>query len=163
MMKSNNSSSNSGLALVEVLIATAIVLAFLLALFTVNNLYLKTAFSNTGSVKATFLAEESLEVMRFLRDLSWDNISVLTPGANYHLTFESNLWQTTVVNVFIDNLFERVVTLSEVYRDASGDIVSNGGTLDPDTRLITATVSWKVGSATTTRSVSTYLSKIRDE
>src|SRR3989344_288297 len=163
-MKDSNPILNRGLTIVEVVIATSIILAFLLALFAVNNLYLRTAFLNTGSVKATLLVEEGLEAIRFLRDSSWDDkILVLTPGTNYSLIFESNSWQTTTTNVFIDGTFERILTLSEVYRDGSDDIVSSGGTLDPDTRLVTVSVSCRVGSATTTKSISTYLSNISGE
>src|SRR3989338_1492247 len=80
-MNNSNKSSNEGLTLVEVLIATSIISAFLLALFGVHNLYLKTALSNGEVIKATGLAEESLEVMRFLRDSSWSaNIAPLSLG-----------------------------------------------------------------------------------
>ena len=163
-MKSINLKLDNGLTLVEVLVATSIVLVFLLALFEVSNLYLRTVFLNTGSVKATFLAEEGLEAIRFLRDSSWDeNIVPLSNGTDYGLVLESNLWQATTTNIFIDGIFERIMNLSEVYRDASDDIVSSGGTLDSDTRLVTVTVSWKTSQATTTRLISTYLSNILDE
>lgn len=163
MTKEPRSLSNSGLTLVEVVVATSIILAFLLVLFGVNNLYLRTAFLNTGSIKATFLAEEGLEAVRFLRDASWtDNLASLTLSTNYSLSLESNSWQISSTNIFIDGTFERLITFSDVYRDSSGDIVSSGGTLDPNTKLVTANVSWQRGTATTTKSVSTYITNIFD-
>ena len=55
-MKNFNRNLNLGLTLVEVLIAASIILVFLLALFGVHNLYLKTAFSNGKVIKAAGLA-----------------------------------------------------------------------------------------------------------
>jgi len=159
-----NKNSNPGLTLVEVLIATSIILVFLLALFGVHNLYLRTALSNGEVIKATELAEESLEVMRFLRDSDWaTNIASLSLDTNYFLVFGAGNWQTTTANIWVDNTFERKVVLSAVYRDGSGDIVSSGGTLDPDTILVVSSVSWSKVGATTTKSVSTYLTNLFDE
>lgn len=161
-MKNLNKNPNSGLTLVEVLIATSVILVFLLAFSSVHNLYLKTAFSNGEVIKATELVEESLEVVRFLRDSSWNtNITPLSLDTDYHLVFEGGEWQVTTTEALIDNLFERVVTLSAVYRDdVSADIVSGGGTLDPGTLLVVSSVSWSSGGATTTKSISTYVTNI---
>ena len=163
-MKNSHTSLGSGLTLVEVLIATSIILVFLLALFGAHNLYLKAAFSNGEVIKAVVLAEESLEVIRFLRNSSWDaNIAPLSLDTDYGLILNAGAWQVTTANILIDNIFEREVRLSAVYRDASGDIVSSGGTLDPDTLLVVSTVSWPSGAATTTKSISTYLTNLLDE
>ena len=162
-MKETNFQSHGGLTLVEVIIATSIILIFLLALFPINNLYLNTVSTNTNSVKATLLAEESLEAVRFLRDASWsDNIAPLSVGIGYSLELVSGSWAATTTNIYIDNTFERVVTFLEVYRDINADIVPSGGTLDPNTRLVTASISWKYGLATSTKSVSTYITNILD-
>lgn len=163
-MKNFNRNLNPGLTLVEVLIAASIILVFLLALFGVHNLYLKTAFSNGEVIKAAGLAEEGLEAMRFLRNSSWDtNIASLALDTDYNLVFDAGSWQAVTSNILIDNLFERKVRLSAVYRDASGEIVSSGGTLDPDTVLVVSTVSWPSGGATTTKTISTYLTNIFDD
>jgi len=159
-----NKNSSSGLTLVEVLIATSIILAFLLALFGVHNLYLKTAFSNGEVIQATELAEESLEVMRFLRDSSWDaNIVPLSLDVNYGLVLDLGTWQATTTNIWVDNTFERTVVLSAVYRDPSGDIAPGGGTLDPGALLVVSNVSWWKDGATTTKSISTYLTDLSND
>ena len=166
-MNNLNKNSSSGLTLVEVLIATSIILAFLLALFGVLNLYLKTAFSNGEVIQATELAEESLEVMRFLRDSSWDaNIVPLSLDVNYGLVLDLGTWQATTTNIWVDNTFERTVVLSAVYRNPSGDIAPGapgGGALDPGTLLVVSNVSWWKDGATTTKSISTYLTDLLDE
>ena len=153
--------SHSGLTLVEVLVATSIILVFLLAFFGAYNLYLRAAFSNGEVVKAIGLAEEGVEALRFIRDSSWSiKIVPLSLDTDYYLIFQGGEWQTSSTNIFVDNLFERKVRLSAVYRDASRDIVSSGGTLDPDTRLVISSVSWLKAGATTTKSISTYLTNI---
>ncbi len=154
---------NLGLTLVEVLVATSIILAFLLGLLGAHSLYLRTAFSNGEVIKASMLAEESLEAIRFLRDSSWDtNILPLSLDTDYYLVFNAGSWQTSTENIFVDNLFERKVRFSAVYRDASSDIITSGGTLDPDTLLVVSGVSWLKSGATTTKSISTYLTNILD-
>ncbi len=134
---------NKGLTLVEVVIASAIILAAIVTLLGVHTLYLKVALANTDSVKAAFLLEEGIEETRYLRDDSWS----------------ANIAGLTSTTTSIDN-FERMVTLSAVYRDSNGDIVSSGGTLDTNTKLITSSVSWMVNGATTTKSISTYLTNL---
>ena len=115
----------------------------MLALLGVHNLYLKTALSNGEALKAVYLAEEGIENIRFLRDVSWStNISGLTS-----------------LSTTIDN-FYRTVTLSEVNRDANSDIVSSGGTVDINTKLVVSSVSWWNGVSTTTKSISTYITNL---
>src|SRR3989344_6345166 len=158
---SENFNGNHGLTLVEVLITTSIILTFLVALFWTHNLYLETAFSNRNVIKAAQLAEEGLEVIRFLRDSSWNtNIMPLSLDTNYYLVLENGEWQIGTGQVFIDTTFERTITLSAVYRDISADIVSEGGTLYPDTLMVVSSASWLNRGATTTKSVSTYITNI---
>lgn len=154
--------SNNGLSLVEVLIATSIILAFFLALITVYNSYLKLAKTNINSVKAIFLAEEGIEAIKILRDSSWSNeIVPLTSGTNYYLAFTGGRWDTTTSNIYIDANFERKLSFSNVNRDAvTDDIVTSGGILDPNTRLLTVTVSWNNRGATSTKVLSTYITNL---
>lgn len=162
-MTTQNQNLNEGLTLVEVMIATSIILVFLLALFGTHNMYLKTAFSGAKAVKAAYLAEEGIEVARFLRDSSWEtNIVAFSTAIDYSLVFESGLWRATTTDIFIDDIFERKIVLSEVYRDSSAKIVSSGGTLDPNTRMVTVAISWESGAATTTKSISTYITNLFD-
>jgi len=163
-MKSLSKNLNLGLTLVEILVATSIILVAVVALLGAHTMYLKMAFSNGEVIKGTYLAEESLEVIRFLRDSSWDaNIAPLSLSTNYGLVFNLGTWEVSSTNLQVDNIFERTVTLSAVYRDVVGDIVSSGGTLDPDTLLVVSNVSWLSGASTTTKSVSTYIANIYDE
>ncbi len=75
------------------------------------------------------------------------------------MVLNGSLWQASTTNTYVGN-FERRVTFAAVYRDTNSDIVSSGGTLDSGARFVTSSVSWSVRGATTTRSVSTYLTDI---
>lgn len=159
--KNNYLKRDKGLTLVEVLVAASIILTFLLALFTVHNYYLKIAFSNKNFIKGGELAEEGLEITRFLRDSSWEtNIASRTLNTDYYLNFEGGLWQATVTPSVIDGIYYRVIRFSAVSRDISSNIVTSGGTIDPNTLLAVSIVSWFNGSATSTKSISTYITNI---
>jgi prepilin-type N-terminal cleavage/methylation domain-containing protein len=155
----NIARSQKGFTLVEVLIASAIILGAVLALLGVYSLYLRVALSNSEAVKAAYLAEESLEAVRFWRDVSWNNkIAPIAKDTAYGLSFAGGVWATTTDLTL--GAFERSIMISPVYRDASSDIVSSGGTLDTDTVLVTSSVSWWKGGATTTKTVATYLTNL---
>lgn len=151
----------NGLTLVEVLVAVSIILVFLTALIGAYNIYLRLAFTNSDTAKAAYLSEEGLEAVKLLRDSSWTtNISSLSTTASYYLIFSSGQWNATTTQVFVDNKFDRKFTAGDVFRDSSSDIVTSGGTLDPSTRLVTVSVSWFSHGATTTKTMSTYLTNL---
>ncbi len=157
-MKLTLSQKKRGITLVEVLVASSIILAAVVTLLSVHNLFLRSAFTSANAMKAAYLAEEAVEALRYMRDQSWDeNIGSLSIGVPYGIVFSNNSWQATTTAFWLEN-FERVVTLGTVYRNASGDIVLSGGVIDPGTVSVISTVSWWNGAATTTKSLSTYLS-----
>ncbi len=148
--------------MVEVVIASAIILSATLGLLGVHSLYLRTTLSNLNKVKATYLAEEGLEAMRYLRDVSWDsNIAALSLDTNYGVVLVGGSWQASTTATFVDG-FQRVVKLSSVYRAPDGDIDSSG-TTDPDTKLLSSSVSWAEYGTTTSRFISTYLTNLYDQ
>ena len=152
--------ASRGFALVEALVAAAIlssVLAFSVGAYL---LAAQTAGTNGPGVEATYLADEGVEAMRLLRDSGWSaNIATLTSGTPYYLSWNGTTWTTTSANTYIDGVFERSVTLSDVYRDANDDIAASG-TLDPNAKQVTVTVSWLQGSATSTRTLTAYITNL---
>ena len=150
----------NGFGMVEVVVATAIVAGFILILATINTTYLKISFKESSIIQASFLSEEGIEAMRFARDSSWSsNLAPLTPGVEYFLKFSGTSWQATTTPVYI-GIFDRRVKVEQVNRDANDNIVTSGGTLDPNTLLITSTVSWMEHGATTTKITSDYLTNL---
>lgn len=159
MSKENSAKYRKGFTLVEVVIASALVLSAVLALLGIHSLYLRTAFSNANAVKAAFLIEEGIEAVRFMRDASWDaNIAPLSLSTEYGIVFNGTGWQTST-QTYVEN-FSRTASFSAVSRDANGDIVASGGSVDPRTLLLRVSVSWPNTNGTTTKSISTYITDI---
>jgi hypothetical protein len=154
--------TNKGLSLIEVLVGSSIIIIFFMALVGIYNTYLKISRTNIYSIKAGYLAEEGIEAIKSLRDVSWNsNIAPLPTNTNIYLTFNSGRWATTTTNVYVDQIFERKIVINSVNRDLStGDIVMSGGALDTGTKLITVTVAWPYKNSTSTRVMSTYVTNL---
>ena len=150
--------NNKGMALVEILIGSAIISVGILAVSSVFSTYVQYAFANQQNVSASYILEEGLEVMTYFRDKSWTNISTLSTSTTYYLSF-NNDWATTTTPQYVDNLFLRKINITDVKRDA-GDEISASGTYDPNTKKITTTVEYWQGHSTTTRSISTYITNL---
>ncbi len=114
-----------------------------------------------NNVQAAYIAEEGLEAMTFMRDNGWTaKIAPLSTSSVYYLAFSNNTWVATTAIQYIDTTIVRTIELDEVKRDGTGEIVTTGGTADPDTRLVTVNVNYFQGHATTTRTMSTYLTNL---
>jgi Tfp pilus assembly protein PilV len=152
--------NKNGFGIAEIIIAVAVVSISVFGLLAVASVSLKTLRMNTNNIKAAFLLEEGMEAVKILRDSGWDeNITPLSTGTDYFLTFDGTTWKATTSNVFVDNLFERKFFLNSVNRDANDDIAVSGAP-DQNTKKATVFVSWLSSSGTTTRSISTYMTKL---
>ncbi len=157
MKKSLYTRNQRGFGVVEVLVAAVIVSLVLVGLHSAAVQSLRLIRLSTERTQAAFLLEETVEALRALRDDSWSsNIDSLSVGTDYYLEWNGGVWVVTTTNIFIDDVFERKFVLEDVNRDANDDIVPSG-TLDSGTKLITVTVAWRTNSATTTQTVSTYI------
>ena len=67
-MKQNNIFSRKGFSLVEVVVGAAIMLLIVFGVVSTYLFYLRISISNPLRVKATLMAEEGIEVLKFLRD-----------------------------------------------------------------------------------------------
>lgn len=149
-----------GFGLVEVLIGASIITLGIVALIQAFGIYVKFALNNDRNVQAAYLAEEGLEVATFLRDGGWGaNYDRFTIGANYYISWNGSSWATTTTEQNIDGIFWRKFVVDNVYRDAN-DKIASSGTLDPNTKKVTVTVAYKQGVATTTKTMSTYLTDL---
>ncbi|MEK7194327.1 MAG: hypothetical protein AAB660_01385 [Patescibacteria group bacterium] len=152
-----------GMSLAEVVIAATVITVFLTALVGLYNLHLKVIFSSARQIKAGFLGEEGQEGIKFLRNISWSiNIAPLTTGATYRLAWEGGKWVVISTGGYIDGLYDRTIVFDSVQRDAQSNIVSSGGTVDPNIRKVTVTTSWLERTATSTRVLTTYLVNLFD-
>jgi len=149
-----------GFSLIEVVVGVSLIFITLVGLISTYNLFLEVAFKNTKKIQAAYLAEEGLEAIRSIRDEDWDtNIATLVSGTNYGFTYDGTKWVTNTFPALVDGVFYRSLNVFDVLRDTNDDIASTG-VLDSNSKLFTVDVSWLEGGATTTKSISAYLSKI---
>ncbi len=150
-----------GFSLIEIVIASSILLTTIVFIFSAFTLSLATSVKNTAHVQAAFLLEEGNEALRNMRDWGFgEHINSLANGTSYRLAFENRHWQATTTNIFIDEKFDRTFTLAEVRRDADHNVVTSGGSIDMGTRKVIVSVSWLDGVATTTKIMESYVSDI---
>ncbi len=155
-------SNASGVSIVEVLVASAIIMSSVVAIMGVYSGLTSISVRNTAKVQAGMLLDEGAEALRFMRDVSWStNINPLVNGTTYRLYWDYSVsnygWRATTTQALIDDEFDRTFVLSSVSRDASNNIVTSGGTTDTGTRKATITVSWFDKTATTSKSIQMYL------
>jgi len=152
--------SNQGFGLIEIIIGAAIVSLGVLAIVNSFNTYTQYALNNQYNIQTAYLLEEGVEVMRFFRSGGWaSQIAPLSTTTTYYLVFSNGNWATTTVPQYIDGRLLRSVTISDVRRNSS-DKIDSTGVYDPNTKLITVTVAQYIKSATTTKTLSAYISNI---
>ena len=148
-----------GFSLVEVLLAGTILAILSSAMISAAIYGRETSVLAGYRSRAVLLAEEGLEAVRFMRDQSWDNNIALVPlDVPFYLVF-NNGWFLDAVPPSPD-VFTRTVTFSAANRDPLDNIVAIGGTPDPDTRLVTISVSWQGKNGIITKNVKTYITDI---
>ena len=155
--------SKRGVSMVEVLIASAIIMTSVVSILGVYSGLTTISLRNTSKVQAGMLLDEGAEALRFMRDVSWSaNIAPLTASTTYWLYWDYSTstygWRATTTQVIIDDQFNRSFVLTPVYRDATTfNIVQSGGTVDTGTRKAIITTSWFDKTSTTSKSIIMYL------
>jgi hypothetical protein len=145
---------NRGQSVVEVIIALAIfVIIAGSAVVTVIGSLSTSRLAEEETI-ATTLTVEGLEAAESIRNNSWDQLSI----GDHGLDNSTGSWQFLGGSDLYDNKYNRVVNVSLASRDASGNVVDSGGSLDPDTKKITSTVNWNFTAARSNSvSMTTYL------
>jgi Tfp pilus assembly protein PilV len=157
--KKINFKSTRGFMMVEILVASSIIVVSILAFMSVAQKSIYVARQSAHTAQAGFLLEEGAEVVRILRDNAWSNISTLTTSTNYYASFSGGTWILSTTPNSI-GIFTRVLTISSVKRDNTTHDISSTGTDDPNTKLFTVFVSWLEGSTTVTKTLSFYITDI---
>jgi len=162
-----NFRTEAGFSLIEIIVAAAIISLSLVSIIQIAGQALIFSRQSTDLYVASDYLEEGAEAVRTIRDNGWINISTLTPNLNYYLSFDdsTNSWwlsataSSTATSTLPD--FSRTVTFSPVMRDSNYNIsTSTSGTIDPNTSLVTVTVSWLESTGMITKQLSFYLSNI---
>ena len=158
-------STTNGFGIVEIVVAIAVVATSLFAMATVAKFSFQKIQENSKAIRATFLAQEGIEMVRAMRDISWKGLIAPAPIGEPLYPFFDGHWRLYATDPgALDGIFSRTVTISDVYRRTSdNDIVdasfSGPKSLDPDLRLVTVRVVWGTGmNASTT--ISTYFTNL---
>ena len=150
---------NKGFMMVEVIVASSIILVSVLAAMSVAQRSIIVSRQASHTSQAAFLLEEGAESVRILRDNSWTNISSLNSDTTYYPVFSSNTWTLSTSPSFV-GIFTRSINIENVNRNASTQDISDSGVNDPGTKLITVTVSWTEGGQTITKTLPFYIADI---
>ncbi|MEI7513337.1 MAG: hypothetical protein WCJ74_01815 [bacterium] len=152
---------NTAFSIIEVVVVPAILLMIVLAVMNAFTAYVKSSKGSIDAVKASYLLEEGIEVVKTFRDVSWNSkIASSTVDVPFRIAWNTNSFATTSSTALIDGMFDRTIVLSNVYRDNVSKDISTSGTIDNNTKKVTVSVSWNSGSGTTTKTLSAYVTNI---
>lgn len=135
--------STAGFGVIEIVVAVAIIGIVFFGIYEFALVSSTSVHASSRQIAAGYLAQEAVEIVRTKRNSSWDtDIATLSTGTPYYPNLVSNSWSLSLSNPgLIDNLYTRTVVLQDVLRD-NDDNIASSGTVDPDTRKVTVTVSW---------------------
>ena len=149
--------NKAGFSIIEMLIAIAILAMALTSLLGMASFSLGIQGLVRQTTQADNLAQEAMEAVRSIRDNnSWNQIT----NGSHGLASSDGYWSFSGTNDTID-VFARIISIADVRRDASDNIVESGGIIDPDTKKITVTVSWSERSRPHEIELITYLTNWR--
>jgi type II secretory pathway pseudopilin PulG len=136
-------------------IAIGVTLAGLILVYSMYSItqFINTARDISEKTEALYLAEDGIELIRFVRDEAWTNLSSLPVNTTRYLHVSTTtIGVTTTPEVVVG--FSRSFTVQNVYRNgATDDIVASttgGSVADSNSKYVFMTVSW----ASSTKSVS---------
>ncbi len=132
-----------GFSLIELLLAGAIFSVSAWGMAEVLMSALTTDRLSEETAIASLYAEEGIEAVRSIRAGSFD---ALVETGSSGVAVSGDHWEFAGSEDTYGK-YRRVIGVAEVRRDASGNIVESGGDADPDTRKVTATVTWNVTSS----------------
>lgn len=130
-----------GFSLVELLTAIGVfgMIAFSIAVFAIDS---QRASTNSDyRTKSLLFLQEMANAGELMRDETWTNIVALTDAGPQHFVFANNQYEVAPGVTTSDGI-TLSFTVTQTLRDASGNIVPSGGTVDIHTRTVTFSASW---------------------
>lgn len=134
----------SGQALVELLVAMGIAALMLPALATAMVASRGGRAQQEQRLQAAALLREANEAVRIVRQTGWTGVAT---NGTYFPAISGSTWVLSAGSQSVSG-FTRSIVISDVQRDSGGAIVPSGGTVDPSTKQVVATVSWTTPVAT---------------
>ena len=153
-----------GVGLVEVIVVVSIASVAFAALLSSAVFFLRGGLSSADRAQALYLLEEGVEAMRFMRDQGYTvNIAPNVNTGTFYLAPTTGGFEATSTAQTDLGAFTRTVSLARVFRrNSDNDIVpqssSDPKAIDPDTALLTVSVTWPEGTIST----QTYITDLYD-
>ncbi len=156
-----NMKYNKGFFLIEVVVAASIISVVLILLLGSIQDSVEVSQRSLERTQSSYILEEGAEAVKAIRDAAWTNISGLTSGTTYYLSFNGTAWSLNTSTPDTLGAFSRRVVFADVYRDSNDDITTSGGTIDAGTKKVTITTNWTAPSGSKTESLDFYIANIR--
>lgn len=140
----------SGVTIVEVLIALGIILSMIIVVGLSVNTFVDARRELLNDTKSLYLAEEGYEILRALRDDDWTVLEALVIGDTYYLDVSTTAIAISGTPEIIDGEFYRSFVFNDVYRDADDDITASttaGATVDNEVLGVTVSVFGPSGTS----------------
>lgn len=142
---------NRGVALVEVILGASIISMIIGAMFFGVTLMVEIRDRIITQNIALYKAEEGIELVRFLRDDAWANISGLSVDTTYYLAVTTTTIASSVTPE-VDGVYSRQFILREVHRDFAYDYTvastTSGAYVDGGARWVEVSVGHPYGTTT---------------
>lgn len=145
-----------GVILIELLLALAIGSAILTAISSSLAGNQQTNLQSYQNQQAQFIIQEMIEATRACYSVDWECIST---NGTYYPQIVSGNWQLNPGEI-TEGIFTKKINITDVMRNEQGEIITQGGMLDPSTKKITVDVSWSTPRPTSINQ-SYYLTRWR--
>lgn len=140
-------SLQKGQLLVELILVMGLMALLLPALLTAFSASREGKAQQAQRQSATALLKETEVAVKAIKNNNWTTITGATVGSPYYPAISGTSTWTLTAGTETVNGFTRQVVINNVQRDTNGAIVASGGTVDPSTKQIVATISWTEPSA----------------
>lgn len=163
----SNKQSQRGVTLLEVAIGISLLAAVLVMTLYSFTLFIDTRSELIQEAKAVYLAEEGLEILRYIRDEDWTVLrDDLSKNTIYYFDVSSTYVATTTTPELIDGIYNRQFELWPVRRDAGGTgpilASTTGAAIDPETVMAVVRVGYGDANGQSTTTLKTILTNIYD-
>jgi|GEM_PF-6009993 len=133
---------NKGFSIIEILIAMGVLAIAVSSVGIFAAVSSRTVSLSDKQVDASLHVQEYLNALRIMKQDSWREITDATGGGDKSIVFANNRYSIVNGETTYDDDITIGMTVAYAYRDASGNIVSSGGTLDLHTRQVVVTANW---------------------
>lgn len=143
-MKINRYDFEKGFTILEIILAVFIFVTFATGGIVAVISGLNTNRLGTEITTANQFTAEGIEAVRSIKNQSWTTLLSKSDAGNVGVGLAGGVWQFsgTSNSLLPDTRFNRVIRITSVQRDSFGNIVTSGGSNDPNTKKVIATTSW---------------------